>query len=272
MTRFSRNHPSIVLTSVLSLAHFSLFALASPVLATSNKKKHTTPKPPPSSKKTSTTTKPKLLVKQATVAPPPQVIVIPPTARSAREAPRPKAVAMTRPLPPDSDDENTINVRLETGDEELDHTQGGGDDQIGKIRADQESNLGPRNGRSRSYTKLVSRALSYRGARYRFGATGGGGAFDCSGFVQYLMRTEGVSLSRTAADQFNGGRPVAREDLQAGDLVFFRNTYKHGISHVGMYVGDGSFVHAASQKRGVVVDPLDLPYYNAKYAGARRYK
>jgi cell wall-associated NlpC family hydrolase len=193
-------------------------------------------------------------------------------------APKAKAPAASikakspAPRTTDPDDENTINVTLETGDEELDHTLGASEDQIAKSRAAAEANLGPRSGRTGANSKLISRALSYRGARYRFGASGTNGVFDCSSFVQHLMQGEGVSLPRTAREQFGGGKKISRSELQPGDVVFFAGTYRAGISHVGMYVGNGMFVHAASSKRGVVMDPLDLPYYNSKYAGARRFK
>lgn len=185
-----------------------------------------------------------------------------------------KPVAKPTPAarPTDPDDESTINLTLETGDEELDHTLTSPDDTIGRSRAAVEGSLGPRSGRTATNTKLISRALAYRGSRYVFGASGNHGVFDCSSFVQHLMRGEGVSLPRTAREQFHVGKKVAKSDLQAGDIVFFAGTYRAGISHVGMYVGNGMFVHAASSKRGVVVDPLDLPYYSGKYAGARRMK
>ena len=196
--------------------------------------------------------------------------------------PKPKTTPVTAPkaTPPpkvtpkttEPDDESTINIVVETGDEELDHTLIGNEDTIGKSRAALESSAGPRSGRTSNNTKLISRALSYRGARYSFGASGTNGVFDCSSFVQHLMRGEGVSLPRTAREQFGTGKKVPREELQPGDIVFFAGTYRAGISHVGMYVGEGMFVHAASSKRGVVMDPLDLPYYNSKYAGARRFK
>ncbi|MBB6053379.1 C40 family peptidase [Armatimonas rosea] len=193
----------------------------------------------------------------------------------APKAKAPAAPIKAKPAAPrttDPDDENTINVTLETGDEELDHTLGASEDQIAKSRAAAEANLGPRNGRTGTNSKLISRALSYRGARYRFGASGTNGVFDCSSFVQHLMQGEGVSLPRTAREQFGQGKKISRSELQPGDIVFFAGTYRSGISHVGMYVGNGMFVHAASSKRGVVMDPLDLPYYNSKYAGARRFK
>jgi cell wall-associated NlpC family hydrolase len=118
--------------------------------------------------------------------------------------------------------------------------------------------------------RIVRSALSYRGAPYRRGAMGRNGAFDCSGFTKYLFDHEGASLPRTAADQYRRGTPIAKEALKAGDLVFFKNTYKAGISHVGIYIGDGRFIHAASTRTGVRVDTLDKPYYVNHYAGARR--
>ncbi|HEX7831980.1 MAG TPA: NlpC/P60 family protein, partial [Thermoanaerobaculia bacterium] len=70
--------------------------------------------------------------------------------------------------------------------------------------------------------------------------------------------------------QFGAGWPVSKDNLRPGDLVFFKNTYRRGISHVGLYIGDGLFVHAASRKREVAVDRLDQAYYSARFAGARR--
>jgi cell wall-associated NlpC family hydrolase len=118
--------------------------------------------------------------------------------------------------------------------------------------------------------RLVRKGLSYRGWRYRWGATGNG-AFDCSGLTQFLYAKEGKYIPRTAREQFAAGKPVAKEAMESGDLVFFRNTGHHGISHVGMYIGGGQFLHAAGRKRGVRVDEIDKSYYQAHWAGARRF-
>lgn len=116
----------------------------------------------------------------------------------------------------------------------------------------------------------VEAAYALRGRRYRMGGTSRSG-FDCSGFVRYILSsTEGVDLPRTAREQYYNGKPVSREDLRPGDLVFFKNTYKHGISHVGIYTGNGRFVHAANSHKGVREDSLDTSYYANHYAGARR--
>ncbi|BDI33031.1 hypothetical protein CCAX7_50820 [Capsulimonas corticalis] len=117
---------------------------------------------------------------------------------------------------------------------------------------------------------VVEAAYSLRGSRYRMGGTSRG-AFDCSGFVRYILgHTGGVDLPRTATEQYYHGSPVASGDLQPGDLVFFKNTYKHGISHVGIYTGNGKFVHAANEHKGVREDSLNEAYYSNHYAGARR--
>ncbi len=117
--------------------------------------------------------------------------------------------------------------------------------------------------------RIARAALAYRGGRYAFGGRGPR-AFDCSGLTQAICLQLGVVLQRTAAEQFTHGVPVPFERLAPGDLVFFRNTYKQGISHVGIYVGDGRFVHAANRKEGIIVSSLYEPYYAHRLAGARR--
>lgn len=116
---------------------------------------------------------------------------------------------------------------------------------------------------------MVERALSWIGVRYRFGGQDEEKGFDCAGLVRRAFSSV-VDLPRTAASQFREGFLVSREELKPGDLVFFKNTYKRGISHVGIYVGDGRFVHAASSRRAVVVDELDATYFRTRFAGGRR--
>jgi cell wall-associated NlpC family hydrolase len=116
---------------------------------------------------------------------------------------------------------------------------------------------------------MVERALSWLGVRYRFGGQDEKKGFDCAGLVRRAFSSV-ASLPRTAAAQFRQGCVVTRDELQPGDLVFFRNTYKRGISHVGIYIGGGEFVHAASSRRSVVVDRLDQPYFRTRFAGGRR--
>jgi len=119
---------------------------------------------------------------------------------------------------------------------------------------------------------IVRSALSYRGAPYRLGATGRYGAFDCSSFTRHILGKSGSSLPRTASEQFHQGTPVAKGELLAGDLVFFKNTYKRGISHVGIYIGNDKFIHASNRRTGVTVTSLSTAYYSRHYAGARRVR
>ena len=117
---------------------------------------------------------------------------------------------------------------------------------------------------------VVEAAYAFRGTRYVMGGTSRSG-FDCSGFVRYILSaTDGVALPRTATEQYFHGTPVSEAQAQPGDLVFFKNTYKPGISHVGIYVGGGRFVHAANAHKGVRADSLNSPYYQAHFAGIRR--
>jgi cell wall-associated NlpC family hydrolase len=116
--------------------------------------------------------------------------------------------------------------------------------------------------------RLLRSAYSYRGTPYRMGANGRG-AFDCSSFIKQIMKEQGMAMPRTAAEQYRKGTPVEKSQMQKGDLVFFKNTYKRGVSHVGMYIGDGKFIHASS-RGGVRVDNLSDSYYVNHWAGARR--
>ena len=115
--------------------------------------------------------------------------------------------------------------------------------------------------------RITGTALRYLGVPYVWGGTSFGGV-DCSGFVWAVFAKNGIYLPRTADAQFEEGRRVSTSDLRAGDLVFFQ-TYALGASHVGIYLGDGKFVHASSSD-GVRVDQLGEDYYSARYIGARR--
>ncbi|NUQ69894.1 MAG: C40 family peptidase [Chthonomonadales bacterium] len=117
---------------------------------------------------------------------------------------------------------------------------------------------------------VVRTAYAYRGARYRYGGASRGG-FDCSGFTSYVYRKQGVSLPHSAAAQSRIGKKVAKSALKAGDLVFFATTGR-GVSHVGIYSGNGRFIHASSARGRVREDSLNSGYYSERYRGARRVK
>ncbi|MGV3720708.1 MAG: C40 family peptidase [Actinomycetota bacterium] len=116
---------------------------------------------------------------------------------------------------------------------------------------------------------LIREALRNRGQPYVWGGASRGG-FDCSGFMCYLFaRQRNIKLPHSASAQARMGTPVSADNLEAGDLVFF-STYRRGISHVGMYVGDGKFIHAANSRRDVRIDTLKSGYYAKRLKAARR--
>jgi cell wall-associated NlpC family hydrolase len=115
--------------------------------------------------------------------------------------------------------------------------------------------------------EVVNYAYKFLGKPYVYGATGPN-AFDCSGLTQYVYNKFGIGLSRTTYSQVNEGIRVQRSDLKPGDLVFF-NT-EGSISHVGIYIGNGEFIHAPRTGKPVMVSSLSDGYYANKYATARR--
>ena len=109
--------------------------------------------------------------------------------------------------------------------------------------------------------ELVTLAMDYIGCPYRWGGCGPS-SFDCSGFVCYVFEQFGYSLERVANDIYQeNGKEVGLGDLRVGDVVCFTNTYstRAACSHVGIYIGDGQFVHAS--ERGVKISQLDGDYY-----------
>lgn len=117
-------------------------------------------------------------------------------------------------------------------------------------------------------SKIVSTAKKYIGVPYKWGGTTTKG-FDCSGYVQYVFNENGISIPRTSSSQYYElTRKVSKSNLQPGDLVFF-NTSGKGVSHVGIYIGDGMFIHSGTT-RGVVIAELFGAYWSNLYMGARR--
>ena len=114
---------------------------------------------------------------------------------------------------------------------------------------------------------LAATAHSYLGTPYLMGGTTRR-AIDCSAFTQNVYAAHGIKLPRTADVQYNVGNKVPRGQEQPGDLVFFE-TYLPGPSHVGIYLGNGKFIHASSS-RGVTITPLNSYYFGPRYLGAKR--
>lgn len=117
---------------------------------------------------------------------------------------------------------------------------------------------------------LLAIAASHLGTPYRLGGASKRG-MDCSGFTRTVFSQFGVELPHSARAQFSMGERLARWEIQPGDLVFFR-TYRRDASHVGIYIGDGLFIHAAAGGGEVRVDDLDQRYFRARYLGARRLR
>ena len=116
--------------------------------------------------------------------------------------------------------------------------------------------------------RIVALSQQYIGVPYVFGGNSPRTGLDCSAYVKLVFSQVGVNLPRTADVQYTVGTPVATSDLIPGDVVFFQ-TYAPGASHVGIYLGEGNFIHASSSK-GVTISSLGSAYYSTHYLGARR--
>jgi cell wall-associated NlpC family hydrolase len=117
---------------------------------------------------------------------------------------------------------------------------------------------------------ILFRAIGLVGTPYHYGGNTPASGFDCSGLVGYVFRdVAGIELPRTAREISEIRAPqIKRDQLESGDLVFFRSA--HQVSHIGIYVGRGRFVHAPNEGGTVRLDTLDTPYWNQHYSGAVR--
>lgn len=117
---------------------------------------------------------------------------------------------------------------------------------------------------------LTRQALQQIGVKYRYGGTSPNVGFDCSGLIHYAAQESwGLKLPRRARDMAQIGQPLKISELVVGDLVFF-NTLGHRYSHVGIYLGDGYFVHAPSSKGQVRIENMSERYWKTRFTGARR--
>lgn len=117
---------------------------------------------------------------------------------------------------------------------------------------------------------VVSFAKNYLGYNYVSGGKNPSTGFDCSGFTSYVYKQFGVNLSGSSSGQKNAGTSVSKSDLQPGDLLIFNNSSNSSVGHVGIYIGDDEFIHAANGSKGVITTSLSSSYYEARYVDARR--
>ena len=118
--------------------------------------------------------------------------------------------------------------------------------------------------------QIVEYALGFLGSKYIYGGTSPSG-FDCSGFVTYVLKNYGVSVTRDAHGQFrDNGTLISKSDLAPGDLVFFASGGGNYVTHVGIYIGNSEFVHSSSSSSGVIISRLDSAYYVSVWHGAKR--
>jgi N-acetylmuramoyl-L-alanine amidase len=144
-----------------------------------------------------------------------------------------------------------------------------------RIRNQEVSRSGGQADRS-TVTSLASELLEYSkrflGVPYKWAGTSPKTGFDCSGFTQYVFKHFDIDLNRIAADQSRQGEQISKQDLQSGDLVFFDTSGKVNgqITHVGIYIGDGKFIHASSPGSDVKYDTINDGFYQRTYVAGRR--
>ena len=119
--------------------------------------------------------------------------------------------------------------------------------------------------------ELVTTARTFIGLPYRWGGDSLEEGFDCSGLTMAVYHLNGLNLPRSAAEQYLAGAPVEQNRLLQGDLVFFATSGRRKVSHVGVYAGDGKFIHAPGVGKTIRTDTLVDRYYAARYVGARTY-
>jgi len=162
----------------------------------------------------------------------------------------------------------SVNVRARDGDDDTVLTD------LWQIKAlqaslDKKSETEAVNGLT---VKILETAYNYLGVRYRYGGSTPEG-FDCSGFVRYVFSENGIQLGRSSREQALEGMHVPLSALKPGDLIFFDmgSRKHHRIDHVGLYIGDGQFIHAASSRsRQIMISDLKSAHYQRRVVTARR--
>ncbi|MGD2030482.1 MAG: NlpC/P60 family protein [Desulfobacterales bacterium] len=126
-------------------------------------------------------------------------------------------------------------------------------------------------GRSYLRKEIVKTARHFIGLPYQWGGSSPDRGFDCSGLTMAVYRINGLNLPRTSKEQYRAGIPIKKGQLKSGDLVFFATSKRKRVSHVGIYTGDNTFIHAPGKGRRICAASLSKRYFKTRYAGARTY-
>jgi len=118
---------------------------------------------------------------------------------------------------------------------------------------------------------LAKTAREFIGVPYLWGGTSSESGFDCSGLTMTVYQLNGLNLPRHSATQYDAGNPVDKQNLQKGDLIFFTTNGNGKVSHVGIYIGNGRFIHAPSRGKNIRIDSLSCSFFAKRYVGARTY-
>jgi hypothetical protein len=118
---------------------------------------------------------------------------------------------------------------------------------------------------------LVKSARDFIGVPYLWGGVSAETGFDCSGLTMTVYQLNGLDMPRHSRTQYDAGDTIDRHDLQKGDLVFFATRGQGKVSHVGIYIGGGQFIHAPSRGKNIRIDSLSSAYYSQRYVGAKNY-
>ena len=118
--------------------------------------------------------------------------------------------------------------------------------------------------------QVIETARDMLGVPYRYGGSTPNHGFDCSGLVQYVYSQAGVQVPRTTGEQYRAALPIKRHSLEPGDVIFFRTHGRRFVSHVGIYIGSGKFIHAPSSGRHVSIDSLQDDYWRRRYTSGGR--
>lgn len=126
--------------------------------------------------------------------------------------------------------------------------------------------------RTQGSQELMLHSMGLVGTPYRWGGSSTATGFDCSGMIQFVYKNAlGVSLPRTARDMAAASRKIPDNQLKAGDLVFFNTGGSSQYSHVGLYIGNGEFIHAPSSGKTIKTEKLSTPFYAKNYLGAHTF-